>query len=190
MQIRFGTIARRLLPVSAALMLALASTHAFATNPTAAGSLTVTATVTSSLSLSFATATGGVTLTGAGTNAATLAFGTISAYGTEPSNVTVATSGSLCSSCFIASTPVSISVIQADGASSNFTLTAQLGSSDAYSWGVGTSSALNNTTPTTISATGAYGAGGNTFQVLLGVPTSTTNSTSISNTINFVATAN
>jgi len=190
MQIRFRKFNRYIIPAVAVLMLPMICTRAFAASPTASGSLTVTATVNSSLTLSFATASGGVTLTGAGTNTATLAFGAISAYGTEPANVTVTNSGSLCSSCFIAQTPVSIAVVQADGSSSTFTLTAQLGTSDAYSWGVGSSAALNNTTPTTISAAGTYGAGGNTFPILLGVPTSTANSTNISNTINFVATAN
>jgi hypothetical protein len=198
MQIRFGTFMRRVL-TGAVLVLPLASTHAFAAdpdaggsaNPTASGSLAVTATVASSLTLTIGTATGGVTLTGAGTNAATLPFGTISAYGTQPTNVTVSNSGSLCSNCFIASTPVSIAVIQADGTSGSYTLTAQLANSTgSYAWGVGSSPALNNSSATTVTGSATYGASGNTFRIQLGVPTSTANATAISNTINFVATAN
>ena len=49
---------------------------------TANGTLTVTATVESSIGLTFENDAAGVALTGAGTNAATMALGSVSAYGT------------------------------------------------------------------------------------------------------------
>ena len=51
------------------------------------GTLAVTATVASSINFVFNTGTNGVTLGGDGTNAATLAFGNVSAYGSLATNV-------------------------------------------------------------------------------------------------------
>ena len=194
MHMQTKLISRYWLLACAALLLPLTATQALAgTNPSATGTLTVTATVTSSIQLEFNTGSGGVTLTGANTNAATLAFGPLSAYGTAPSNVTISNSSTLCSNCFVASTPISLIVNQADGSSSNFTLTAYASApTSGEVLAVGSSGALSTSsgTPTTITSTGSYGSGGNTLPVYLGIPTATGNNTGLSDTINFVATAN
>ena len=193
MHMQTKLISRYWLLACAALLLPLTATQALAANPSATGTLTVTATVTSSIQLLFNTGSGGVTLTGANTNAATLAFGSLSAYGTAPSNVTISTTSTLCSNCFVASTPISLVVNQADGSSSNFTLTAYASApSNGEVLAVGSSGALSTSsgTPTTITSSGAYGSGGNTLPVYLGIPTATGNNTGLTDTINFVATAN
>lgn len=194
MQVWNATFPRRILSVVVSALL-VSAPAAFAANPSASGTLTVTATVTSSLALTFNTATSGPTITGAGSNAATLPFGNIAAYGTEPTGVTLessSTSLAVCGTCFVVSAPVTVAVTQADGSSSNFTLTAELGTADTQNyWAAGTQSTqLSSTSAKTISSSGAYGTTGNTVLVYLGVPNSTVTTPSISNTINFVATAN
>ena len=183
--------------MAAAALFTLSTAHAQAT---ASGTLNVSATVTSSLQLLFANASGGPNLTNPNTSNATLPFSTISAYGTEPTGVSLVaakdTSHGPCtgsSPCFVVSAPVQVVVNQFNGSSTKFTLTAQLGTADTTNfWAVGAeTNALNSTSATTIvSAGGVYGSTGNTETVYLGVPTSTTNSTVISNTISFVVTAN
>jgi hypothetical protein len=63
-----------------------------------------------------------VTLGGSGT-AATLAFGSVSAYGTDPAHVTKTVQGTT----FTVATPVGVTVSKANLTSSNYTLKAQLG---------------------------------------------------------------
>lgn len=186
-----------MLALTAAALLSVTSARAQAT---ASGTLNVTATVTSSLQLLFATATGGPTLTNPNTSNATLPFGSISAYGTEPSGVTLVTANDsthgACTSgspCFVVSAPVNVVVNQFNGSSTKFTLTAELGTADTTNfWAVGSeTNALSSSSATTIvSAGGTYGSTGNLETVYLGVPTSSANSTSISNSISFVVTAN
>lgn len=200
MQLQNGILARRLLAVAAGVLLA-ASPAAFASgSPTANGTLTVTATVTSSLQLTFSTATNGPTVTNSynastNTSTATLPFGNIVAYGAEPTGVSLvssSTSLAVCGTCFEVSAPVNIAVTQADGSSSNYTLTAELGSNDTQNyWAAGTASAtqLTNTATTNITSTGTYGSS-MPVTIYLGVPNTTVTTSSISNTVNFVATAN
>src|SRR5580704_1829306 len=65
----------------------LASSPVFAAT-TASGTVAVTATVASSVSLTFVTDPAGITLGGTGTSAATVAFGAVQAYGgVVPANV-------------------------------------------------------------------------------------------------------
>lgn len=185
------------LALAAAALFTASTSHAQAT---ASGTLNVSATVTSSLQLLFANATGGPTLTNANTNNATLPFGGISAYGTEPTGVSLVTSNDTshgaCTSaspCFVVSAPVNVIVNQFNGSSTKFTLTAQLNAADTTDfWAVGSeANALTSSSATTIvSAGGTYGSTGNTEAIYLGVPTATANSTVISNAINFVVTAN
>ena len=189
-------ISRYLLASCAAALLLVTASQAHATTSvTASGNLTVEATVASSIQLTFNTASSsGVTLaSGAGTNAATLNFGTLTEYGTPPPNVTIATSSSLCTSCFVASTDVSIVVNEADSTSTSFSLAASV-SAPTHSevLAVGPSGALstNSSTPTTITGTFNYGTNGNALPVYLGIPTATADSTQLSDIITFVATAN
>lgn len=194
MRFRTSALPRIIVSIIASVVL-MTAPAALAANPTASGTLTVTATVTSSLALSFNSVSGGPSVTGSGSNAATLPLGNIVAYGTEPSGVTLVSSSSslaVCGTCFVVSAPLSVAVKQADGSSANFTLTAELGTADTQNyWAAGTQSTqLSATTAQTVSSAGAYGATGNTVTVYLGVPNTTVTTPSISNTINFVATAN
>ena len=99
-----------------------------AAQDSSSGSLTVTATVESSIALTFESDAAGVALTNAGTSAATMALGTISAY------ETIATPGitrSVTATDFTVSSPFGVKVVKANSASADYTLTAALGAADA-----------------------------------------------------------
>ncbi|HWX53252.1 MAG TPA: hypothetical protein VN176_01540 [Verrucomicrobiae bacterium] len=171
-----------LLIVVAAMMLMASSAFA----QTATGTLTVTATVNSSINLVFNNDAAGVPLSsGAGTNTATLAFGNVSAFGAIAAGITRSTTATT----FTVSTPVDVLVSKANSASANYTLKAQLGAADAVNtWQVG-GTTVTNAAQATITATGAYAA--NVAEAIaLTIPYATANATAISNTINFTATAN
>ncbi|MFP5235035.1 MAG: hypothetical protein ACLGSD_03965 [Acidobacteriota bacterium] len=183
--------------MAAAALFTAGTAHA----QTASATLNVSATVTSSLQMVIDTATGGPTLTNSGTTNATLPFGNISAYGSYTgTGVTLVassdTSHGTCTGtnpCFVVSAPVQVVVNEFNSSSSKFTLSAQLGTADNTNfWAVGTeSSAINSTSPTNVvTAGGKYGSTGNVETVYLGVPTATASSTIISNSIDFVVTAN
>lgn len=167
--------------LGALLMLAPAVASA---QDTSAGSLTVTATVASSIGLTFEDDAAGVGLTGAGTSSATLAFGTISAYGT------IATPGvarTRTASDFTVSSPFGVKVVRANSSSANYTLAVALGSADATNtWKV------NTTTLTTsnqnLGASYSYGSSVS-HTVYLTVPYSASTA-AISKVLNFTATAN
>jgi hypothetical protein len=153
---------------------------------TASGTLTVSATVNGSIQLVFNSDAAGVALSsGAGTNAATLAFGNVSAFGTVAAGVTRTTTASN----FTVSSAVDVLVSKTNSTSANYTLKAQLGTADAANtWSVG-GVAVTSAAQATVTATGAYAANSN-FPVAITVPFTTTSGTTISNTINYVATAN
>jgi hypothetical protein len=151
---------------------------------TASGTLAVSATLQSSISMVFNSDAAGVALGSAGTNAATLNFGNISAYGTLAANV----SRSVGATSFTVSTPFDVQVDKSNSSSASYTLTAQLNAADAVnSWAVG-GSAVASGAPTTLAAAGTYGSS-TAYSLALTVPMSS-GAPSISNTINFVATAN
>lgn len=151
---------------------------------TSTGTLTVTATVSSSIGLTFEDDAAGVALTGAGTNAATMALGTISAYGT------IATPGvtrTRTATDFTVSSPFGVKVVRANSSSANYTLAVALASADATNtWRV------NATTLTTSNqnlGTGySYGTAVS-HTVYLTVPF-TASTGAISKVLNFTATAN
>jgi hypothetical protein len=153
---------------------------------TASGTLTVSATVNGSIQLVFNSDAAGVALSsGAGTNAATLAFGNVSAFGTVAAGVARTTTASN----FTVSSPVDVQVSKTNSASANYTLKAQLGTADATNtWSVG-GVAVTSAAQSTLTATGAYAANSN-FPVAITVPFTSASGTTISNTINYVATAN
>lgn len=150
----------------------------------ATGTVAVTATTSGSISMTFVTDGAGITLGSSGTSVATIAFGSVQAYGgSVPTGVTktvnAPTNWSL-------STPFDVEVDLANQTSSNYTLTAALQSSDATNtWQLGATSL--STTPATLTSTGAYGSTAYTFK--LTIPFSASGG-AISNTINFTATAN
>jgi hypothetical protein len=172
-----------LLTIFAALMMISSAAVA----QTATGTLTVTATVNGSIQLVFNSDASGVALSsGAGTNAATLAFGNVSAFGALGSPNIVRT---VAANNFTVSSAVDVLVSKTNSASANYTLKAQLGAADAVNtWTVG-GVAVTNAAQSTLSATGTYAANSN-FPVAITVPFTTASGTLISNTINYTATAN
>jgi hypothetical protein len=173
-----------LLTIFAALMMISSAAVA---QTTASGTLTVTATVNGTISLVFNSDPAGVALSGNGTNAATLAFGTVQAFG---GTLAAGVSRSVVpGTSFTVSSPVDVFVDKANVSSANYTLKAQLNAADAVnSWSVG-GVAVTSAAAATITATGAYTT--NVPEtVALTVPFSTASGTNISNAINFTATAN
>jgi hypothetical protein len=151
---------------------------------TSTGTLTVTATVASSIGLTFENDLAGVALTGAGTNAATMGFGAISAYGA------IATGGvtrTVAASDFTVSSPFGVQVVRANSISANYALDVALGTADATNtW------RINSTTLTLLNQnlgpTYTYGTA-IAHTLYLTVPF-TASSGAISRVVNFTATAN
>jgi hypothetical protein len=171
-----------LLTIFAALMMISSAAVA---QTTASGTLTVTATVTGSINLVFNSDASGVALSGAGTNTATLAFGNVSAFGVISAGIVRSTTATN----FTVSSAVDVLVTKTNSTSANYSLTAQLGSADAVNtWTVG-GIGVTNAAAAPITATGTYAANSN-FPVAITVPFTTASGTLISNTINYVATAN
>jgi hypothetical protein len=161
----------------------LLSIPAFAT--TASGTVAVTATVGSSVSLTFVTDPNGIALGGAGTSAATVAFGSVQAYGgVVPTNVTKTVNGT---TNWKLSTPFDVVVQVANQGSATYTLTAQLNTADAVNtWQIGATT-ITSASAASLTALGAYGT--TQYTLNLTVPFSEA-AGAISNTLNFVATAN
>lgn len=161
----------------------LVSSPVFATS--ASGTVAVTATVGSSVSLTFVTDPSGIILGGTGTSAATIAFGSVQAYGgVVPANVTKTVNGT---TNWTLSTPFDVVVQVANQTSSNYTLTAQLNAADAVNtWKIGATT-ITSGSAASLAATGAYGT--TAYTLNLTIPFSEP-AGAISNTINFVATAN
>ncbi len=162
----------------------LVSSPVFAAT-TASGTVAVTATVASSVSLTFVSDPAGITLGGTGTSAATIAFGNVQAYGgVVPANVTKAVNGT---TNWTLSTPFDVVVEVANQTSLTYTLTAQLNTADATNtWKIGAST-ITSASATTLTSTGAYGT--TAYTLGLTIPFSEA-AGAISNTVNFVATAN
>src|SRR5215831_7135713 len=175
-----------LLTITAAMILMMSSLAMAQAGNTASGTLTVTATVNSSINLVFNSDAAGVALSsGAGTNAATLAFGNVSAFGAVAAGVVRTTTATT----FTVSSAVDVNVTKTNSASANYTLKAQLGAADAVNtWSVG-GVAVTNAAQSTLTATGAYASNVN-FPVAITIPFTTASGTLISNTINYQATAN
>ena len=148
------------------------------------GTLTVTATVESSIGLTFESDGAGVSLTGAGTNAATMDLGTISAY------ETIATPGvtrSVTASDFTVSSPFGVKVIKANTLSANYTLAAALASGDATNtWKI--NAVTLTTSNQNLGSTYGYGSAV-AHSMQLTVPF-TASTGGISKVLNFTATAN
>ena len=155
-----------------------------AAQDTSAGTLTVTATVESSIGLTFENDAAGVAMTGAGTNAATMALGAISAYNT------VATPGvtrTVSASDFTVSSPFGVKVVKANTSSATYTLAASLASADTTNtWRV------NATTLTTSSQNlgTSYSYGSAVAHTMYLTVPFTASTGAISKVVNFTATAN
>jgi len=148
------------------------------------GTLTVTATVESSIAMTFENDAAGVTLTGASTNAATMAFGTVSAYNTI---VTPNVNRTVAASDFTVSSLFGVKVVKANSSSASYTLAAALGSADATNtWRI--NSTTLTTTPQNLGTTYSYNTAV-AHTVYLTVPL-TASTGALSKVLNFTATAN
>jgi hypothetical protein len=176
----YGKLSKPLLLAVAAIALS----PRFATATSSSGTVAVTATTVASVSLTFVSDGSGITLGSSGTSAVTVAFGSVQAYGgTVPTGVTRTVNGT---TNWSLSTPIDVVVQVANQTSSNYTLTADLQTTDATNtWQLG--STTLTTTSSTLTSTGAYGTTAYTFK--LTIPFSAA-AGAISNTINFTATAN
>jgi hypothetical protein len=177
----------KILPVLAAAGILCVSRDTALANPSAGGTLAVTATVASSIQLAFISDPSGIALGGSGTNAATLALGTVQAYGgTVPAGATRTVNGT---TSYTYSSAFDINVTLADSSSANYTLTAALNAADAQgnTWAV--DSVTLTTAPQTVTSSGSYGSN-QSHTLALTIPFSATSGEAISNTVNFTATAN
>jgi hypothetical protein len=150
------------------------------------GTMTVTATVVGTLSLTFITDPAGLTIGGTGTAAGTLAFGNVQMFGATPvTNLTQTVNGT---TSFTISTPVDIRADLSNTTSPNFTLAATLNTADAINhWTVGGVD-ISSGAITTIAAAAGYGA--NTPYVFAITIPATEAAGLITNIINFTATSN
>lgn len=163
-----------------ATLFAVASTASAADT---AGTLTVTGLVESSISLTIESAGG--TTGGLGTAAATSDLGTISKFGSAPAGFTLAKGASN----WTLSSTVGIQVVKANLTSTDYTLSAQLGSAPAtgITWKLN-GSTLNETTATPLTATGTYASTGNYSWDI--VVADSAAAAAIDNTVNFTAASN
>ena len=167
--------------VLTALATALFATIASA--ETSSGTLTVTASVDSSINLTIESAGG--TTSGTGTAAATSALGSISKFGSAPTGFTLARGAS----DWTLSSTVGVKVDKANLTSTDYTLTAQLGSAPAsgITWKLNGSS-LSDSAATTLTSTGTYGSTGSYSWDI--VVADSAAAAAIDNAINFTATSN
>lgn len=168
------------------ISLLMTSGMALAQGQTSSGVLTVRAELASSINLTFLTDTNGVPLAGSGTNLATLDFGAVSQFTTPPAKVTQ----TVAATSFTVSTPFDVSVTKSNVTSANYALSAELQTTDAVNGWIIDTFPLTTVpaAPTSLTVTGVYAS--NVLHTLfLTIPYSEGAAT-ISNSINFVATAN
>jgi predicted secreted protein len=150
---------------------------------TSSATLTVTGTVESSISITVESAGG--TTSGTGTAAATSDLGTISKYGSAPTGFTLARGASN----WTISSTVGVAVAKANLTSTDYTLTAQLGSAPAsgVTWKLN-GSTLSDSAATTLTSTGTYASTGSYSWDI--VVADSASAAAIDNAINFTATSN
>jgi predicted secreted protein len=165
------------------ILLALAAFSTNASAATSSGTLTVTGTVDSSISLTIESAGG--TTSGTGTAAATSALGSISKFGPAPTGFTLARGASN----WTLSSTVGIQVDKSNLTSTDYTLTAQLGSAPAsgVTWKLN-GSTLSDSAATVLTSTGTYGSTGSySWDIVIADSAA---AAAIDNTMDFTATSN
>jgi predicted secreted protein len=169
----------RVVVLAAAVMMVASA----AFGETSTGTLTVTGTVASSINLTIESAGG--TTSGTGTAAATSALGSISKFSAAPTGFTLARAAS----DWTISSTVGVKVDKANLASTDYTLTAQLGSAPAsgIAWKLN-GSTLSDSAATTLTSTGTYGSTGSYAWDI--VVADSAAAAAIDNAINFTATSN
>jgi predicted secreted protein len=166
-----------------ALALGALGIASLAHGATAGGTLTVTGTVDSSITLTIQSAGG--TTSGTGTEAATTALGTVSKFGSAPVGFTLARGASN----WTMSSTVGVQVNKSNLTSTDYTLTAQLGSAPAsgVTWKLN-GSTLSDSAATTLTSTGTYGSTGSySWDIVIADSAA---AAAIDNSINFTATSN
>jgi predicted secreted protein len=150
---------------------------------TSSATLTVTGTVASSISITVESAGG--TTSGTGTAAATSDLGSISKFGSAPTGFTLARGASN----WTLSSTVGVQVVKANLTSTDYTLTAQLGSAPAsgVAWKLN-GSTLSDSAATTLTSTGTYASTGSYSWDI--VVADSAAAAAIDNAINFTATSN
>jgi hypothetical protein len=164
-------------------LLGLVSFAAPARATSSSGTLTVTGTVESSINLTIQSAGG--TTSGTGAAAANSALGSISKYSAAPAGFTLARGAS----DWTLSSTVGVKVEKANLASTNYTLTAQLGSAPATGvvWKLN-GSALGDASQTVLTSDGVYAATGSYNWDI--VVADSAAAAAIDNSIAFTATSN
>lgn len=171
---------KKILVIAAVVLLAAASGAGAATS---SGTLTVTGTLESSINLTIESAGG--TTSGTGTAAATSALGSLSKFGSAPTGFTLARGAS----DWTLSSTVGVKVDKANLTSTDYTLTAQLGSAPAsgVTWKLN-GSTLSDSAATTLTSTGTYGSTGSySWDVVVADSAA---AAAIDNAISFTATSN
>lgn len=155
----------------------------------ASGTLAVSATITGSINMTFVSDGSGVALGGSGTNSASLNFGSnVSAYGTFTGLGTTIARTYPDGSHFMIATPFDVKVVVANSSSPSCKLLAQLSNADATNaWSV-SGTTVTSTAAATINTAQSYGSAV-PYQMQLTIPL-TEAATTVSNTMNFTATAN
>jgi hypothetical protein len=150
---------------------------------TSSGTLTVTGTIESSIDLTIESAGG--TTSGTGTAAATSALGSIAKFGSAPTGFTLARGASN----WTLSSTVGVQVVKANLTSTDYTLTAQLGSAPAsgVAWKLN-GSTLSDSAATTLTSTGTYASTGSYSWDI--VVADSAAAAAIDNAVNFTATSN
>jgi predicted secreted protein len=166
-----------------AVMSSIVGLSGLANASTSEGTLSVTGTIESSISLTIESA-GGET-SGTGTAAATSALGSISKYGSAPTGFTLARGAS----DWTLSSTVGVQVDKANLDSTDYTLTAQLGALPAsgVTWKLN-GSTLSDSAATTLTSTGTYGSTGSYSWDI--VVADSAAAAAIDNVIAFTATSN
>lgn len=168
-----------------AFMILVAVGHLSA-QQTGTGTLTISATVQSSISVILVSDASGVALSGSGTNAASMAFGNISAYGVSFNTGVTQTRNGMTN--FSVSTPFVVRVEKSNSASATYTLMATLTTADAaHVWTIDIID-LSDGVVKQLTATGTYSADvSHTLKITTPVATL---AGAVSNSIGFLATAN
>jgi hypothetical protein len=150
---------------------------------TASATATITGTVESSIAITIESLGG--TTSGTGTDSATSALGSLSKYGSAPTGFTLARGASN----WTLSSTVGVQVAKSNLTSTDYTLTAQLGSAPAsgITWKLN-GSTLSDSAATTLTSTGTYGSTGSYSWDIVFADSAA--SAAIDNTINFTATSN
>jgi predicted secreted protein len=161
----------------------LLAAHGIVSAATSSGTLTVTGTIESSISLTVESAGG--TTSGTGTAAASSDLGNITKYGSAPTGFTLARGAS----DWTISSTVGVRVVKANLTSTDYTLVAQLGSAPAsgVTWKLN-GSTLNDVEVTILTSTGTYGSTGNYSWDI--VVADSAAAAAIDNSISFTATSN